>query len=442
MDATLGSGSCPYSYVEYEMEVYSDDEKDNLKIVEKGSLAKGLLDNEAEEVMNEAGEGDSEEMEVLQEMEKIEAQKQAVTAEAAENTGVGENEEDDDDAGCAEVCNLRSDLDLEIYRSKLLEADVSDLPPTVGEGEVGLYHIGGDLFVHVIERPGEEAQVLLQISQLCRENLKEDDDRVCGCPSLILCQDQWEKLLYMKKKVAKLIWSVQTERYFDEKHHIGNEIYISITHPWRVVNIRSFYRKPGQSFLYPSKRGIALRFPQYKRLLQLEEAIRCHQDVLAEKRLDEEFDAVKRKAVDELPEAEGNQKRRKVLEVTSPSDQVKEASTSNQQRSSPPQLLRRMKSRADLKMNLENLSPSRSHVDDVTPTDNEPSPQPPLTRWMKNRKELKLNLEQMKEAAQSKLRQKKKKKCVDVLESDDDKPIATSCRKRAGRRNAVESDEE
>ncbi len=32
------------------MEVYGDDEKDNLKIVEKGSLAKDLLDNEAEEI--------------------------------------------------------------------------------------------------------------------------------------------------------------------------------------------------------------------------------------------------------------------------------------------------------------------------------------------------------------------------------------------------------
>ena len=431
MDAFAASQSCPYSYEEYEMD---DDEKDNLKIVEKGSLVIGLLDEEAKEMME--GEGDLEEREVLAEIEEAEAQKQTVTAQAAEAAEAGGNGEDDDHV---QVCNLRSDFDLEIYRHKLLEADITDLPPSAGDGEVGLYHLGGDLFLHVIERLGEEPEILLQISRLCREDLKEDDEQVCGCPSLVLRQEQWDRLLYMKKKVAKLIWSVQAERFVDEKYHIGKEVYMSITHPYRVVNIRSFFRKTGQSVLYPSKRGVALRFPQYDRLLQLEETIRCHQDVLTEKKLDEEFDAIKRKKDDEPTETEGNLKKRKVLEPSSPALLTKESSKRNQESSSAPLLLRRMKSGKGLKLNLENLPPENSHADDVISPDGDDMQRssPPLTRQKKRGQDLKSYLEKMKEMAQNKFRVKNRADDVTLPETDDDSPIKTSCRRQAGKKNAV-----
>ena len=66
--------------------------------------------------------------------------------------------------------------------------------------------------------------------------------------------------------VSKLSTAATDESY---QRHIGGKLYVSITAGFKCVNLREFYWNRGKSAPSPSKRGIALRLPEWRCLSEL-----------------------------------------------------------------------------------------------------------------------------------------------------------------------------
>lgn len=259
---------------------------EEMEIAQECSLVCGLLDDEAKEIMEGTEEYEADREAANEADEAIAAAWNAACEDAndawvqdeGKEDAAGEDEEDDDG-----VYNLRDPMELEMAKKKLLADGIEKLPSAGAISELALFYLGRGVFVHIYGRAGE--QMKLQISQTCKEDKKklEEEGLCCTCAGLVIQHDEWVKLMYYKRKLARLVGELKSERYVDEKCHLGNDIYVSVTHPFQVVNFRRWFRKDGTGLLLPSKaKGIALKLDQYNQLLRLEQRIHELNDRLAD----------------------------------------------------------------------------------------------------------------------------------------------------------------
>jgi hypothetical protein len=130
----------------------------------------------------------------------------------------------------------------------------------------------------------EQNDVLLEVRQWEHE-LDEEGHPELGltCNGLLFNKDQWERLMYFKRKVARAIMAIKNDRPVDETYELGDMRLITMTSPFWVVNIRQWWEKKGE--LLPGRNGVPLRFDEWKRLTQLQDVVLRLRDDIADREM-------------------------------------------------------------------------------------------------------------------------------------------------------------
>ena len=253
-----------------------EEEEEELGYTEKGELHINLLNSEAREVFD----GNTASPESADSSNKTEVQQGLTGAAAAEARGrddiasavqdvkaVAQKKEDE-----WMPKNLHDPKELDEYMDYLVQVRGHVPPPS--RNEHACWHLGDFDFAHVYvpERGEEDQSVKIEIRQWAF-GLDEEFEREGLCITgrgLTLNWNQWQRLLDRAKTIHFKIFQLQNERYVDERYELGGDKFVSITSPFEVCNLRIWYQRDGDGALLPSKRGIALKFKQFKRLLKLE----------------------------------------------------------------------------------------------------------------------------------------------------------------------------
>jgi len=88
---------------------------------------------------------------------------------------------------------------------------------------------------------------------------------------ICLWRSRWVTLTRSMSSLSEAVSAFTTYLYVptDCKYHIGGGVYATIDHNYACVNIREYFVPDGQRTEIPTKRGIALRFPEFHRLQEL-----------------------------------------------------------------------------------------------------------------------------------------------------------------------------
>jgi hypothetical protein len=199
------------------------------------------------------------------------------------------DENDNEDEGWVKF-NLRDPDALSMY-GNLLEEDDAHVP-SVGTGEIACYYLGGQVYVHVFAQEDDDG-IKIDIRQWCYRqegDLEEGSyEVITSSRGLVVSWDEWKRILYYRKKIAHTSRDIMADRPIEEKYEFGKNKFISISWPYRLINLRCRFQKDGRGPFFPEKRGIALEFTEYERLMLLEEDLLRlsdqHQDSQHEKRM-------------------------------------------------------------------------------------------------------------------------------------------------------------
>jgi hypothetical protein len=175
--------------------------------------------------------------------------------------------------------DLRNPDALNMYVSRL-ERDDAPIPP-VGNGEKACYYLGRLIYVHVYTQDDDDDddEIKIDLRQWSKTPPQEGDKEgssyevIATSQGLVLSWDEWQKMLYYRKKVARNVRDIMADRRIEEKYEFGKNKFISVSwHYWYVV-LRAWFQieKDGRCHCLPGKKGIALKFPEYERLMLLEE---------------------------------------------------------------------------------------------------------------------------------------------------------------------------
>ena len=93
--------------------------------------------------------------------------------------------------------------------------------------------------------------------------------------SLMLTYNQWRRLLHYRKKAAVAVMGIKAQRPVDERLLIGD---LSAQNPFWVFNLQQWYTHVASNTLRPGKAGVALRFNEFERLVNLEGEVLCVPD--------------------------------------------------------------------------------------------------------------------------------------------------------------------
>jgi hypothetical protein len=148
--------------------------------------------------------------------------------------------------------------------------------------EVACYHLGRNIFLHIHRDPASDIQLEIR---MWAEEVNTDNERIAMTltPSgLMLTYDQWRRLLLHKKKAAAAAMGIKAQRPVNERLAIGDEKFLTLQNPFWVVNIRKWFTHVASNTLRPGKAGVAVRFDEFERLLNLEgEVLRVRDAVMA-----------------------------------------------------------------------------------------------------------------------------------------------------------------
>ena len=269
---------------------------------EEGKEEPAYWEEEEEEEVEEEGEEEEEEEDSGMQKEVEETAELQVGAtedesellmqeEAVEQTpDVSVNENDDEDERWWVKFNIRDPYALSMYRS-LLEEDGAHVP-SAGPGEIACYYLGGLIYAHVFAREDDDG-IKIDIRQW-RHRLEGDDvdgsyEVIVTSRGLVLSWDEWKRLLYYRKKIAYCSRDIMADRRIEEKYEFGKNKFISVSWPYRCINLRSRVPKDQRGLFFPEKIGVTFEFTEYERLMLLEEDLLRlsdqHQDSQHEKRM-------------------------------------------------------------------------------------------------------------------------------------------------------------
>ncbi len=84
-----------------------------------------------------------------------------------------------------------------------------------------------------------------------------------------LSGSSWQLLLGVNEHLVADMFSNLTKRQWVNNHYpIDEGIYVSITSPWKEIDLYVWYIDEC-GLLKPSKKGISLKFPQWRKLVAL-----------------------------------------------------------------------------------------------------------------------------------------------------------------------------
>ena len=214
-----------------------------------------------------------EEIQTALEMDDANEKALAMMRDDAENADKPEEEEEEEQEDDEEERSLFNLVDAGTpipahLEAEMLKDGVKKIPEVILKFQRGLFYLGRKVFVQVYGRPvrdNTKSGLYIEISQQKDKTASSNSSRI------ILTYDQWVKLMYYKKTIARCIQHVKNERMVDERKCLGRDYYASVTYPYQIVSLRKWYRGEDTGLLLPSKfTGIPLRFPEYERLLQLD----------------------------------------------------------------------------------------------------------------------------------------------------------------------------
>jgi len=88
-----------------------------------------------------------------------------------------------------------------------------------------------------------------------------------------LTLESWQFLLGVNEQLVADMHNVLTKRQWVKKRYpIGEDIYVSITSDWPRIDVYVWYNDV-YGFLHPTKKGISLKFHQWRKLVELSSKI-------------------------------------------------------------------------------------------------------------------------------------------------------------------------
>jgi hypothetical protein len=131
--------------------------------------------------------------------------------------------------------------------------------------------------------------IKIDIRQWCHRQEGDDEggsyEVIVTSQGLVMSWDEWKRILYYRKKIAHSSRDIMADRPIEEKYEFGKNKFISVSWPYWCINLRSWFQKDGRGPFIPGKRGIALKFTEYERLMLLEEDLLRLSDSQHEKRM-------------------------------------------------------------------------------------------------------------------------------------------------------------
>jgi hypothetical protein len=92
------------------------------------------------------------------------------------------------------------------------------------------------------------------------------DDIVPTKEGVSLHLDQWKALCNMSDVIDDLLTRIIEKEPVGWRYHIGDDVFLRIKAPFPVVHIRKHFIPAGERTYRPTKRGVALRFGDWKEL--------------------------------------------------------------------------------------------------------------------------------------------------------------------------------
>ena len=78
--------------------------------------------------------------------------------------------------------------------------------------------------------------------------------------------DQWKALCNMSDVIDDLLTRIIEKEPVGWRYHIGDDVFLRIKAPFPVVHVRKHFIPAGERTYLPTKRGVALRFGDWKEL--------------------------------------------------------------------------------------------------------------------------------------------------------------------------------
>jgi hypothetical protein len=83
--------------------------------------------------------------------------------------------------------------------------------------------------------------------------------------SSVFTAKRWAHFLLLIEDIDNAVDQLNARQYVSYQTHIGGTWYVSISTGFMCINFRQFYKHPTLG-IQPTKRGIALRLPEWKKL--------------------------------------------------------------------------------------------------------------------------------------------------------------------------------
>ena len=89
----------------------------------------------------------------------------------------------------------------------------------------------------------------------------------------ILKPIRWKTFTSRLDLIKKRVDDLDTDQDVDVRQHLGGNWYVSVTEGFNCVDFRQFWLPPGEDAVVGTKRGIALKISEFKRLVDLTDEI-------------------------------------------------------------------------------------------------------------------------------------------------------------------------
>lgn len=128
--------------------------------------------------------------------------------------------------------------------------------------ETFTFDLGSERNVKIYEHNTNVEETIIDV------RLFDDDEPTEKGQSMTL--SRWRILCDSIEIIDKNLEDVKKDKDVDYRLHLGGNVYVSVTSPYRCINIRKFYFmrnvKSGKKTLYPTREGVSLRFPEWAKL--------------------------------------------------------------------------------------------------------------------------------------------------------------------------------
>ena len=127
--------------------------------------------------------------------------------------------------------------------------------------------MGNDRYVSVRDYNGE---TLIHIRQF-----KKYGERIYPTPlGVHLTIVQFTTLIDLLQEIISDVRDVQDKKVDSFKYNLGNNVFVTANKEYPVVHIRCYFQNELMPFALPTKAGIALRYSEWNKLIELVEAVK------------------------------------------------------------------------------------------------------------------------------------------------------------------------